>query len=48
MKWIKDIILTILMIPFALVGLGLVISFGVIHFTMWWWRRLKWKKKNYQ
>jgi ABC-type spermidine/putrescine transport system permease subunit II len=40
-KLIKDIILTIIMIPFILLGLGLFILFGVIHFTMWWWRRLR-------
>ncbi len=47
MKLIKDIILTILMIPFALIGVGLVIGFGMIHFTMWWIRRFKIEKKRY-
>lgn len=47
MKLIKDIILTILMIPFALIGIGLVIGIGMIHFTMWWVRRLKIKIKRY-
>jgi ABC-type spermidine/putrescine transport system permease subunit II len=43
MKLIKDIILTIIMIPFILLGVGLFILFGVIHFTMWWWKRFKTK-----
>jgi hypothetical protein len=41
MKLVKDIILSIIMIPFALIGLGLFIIFGMVHFTMWWIRRLK-------
>ena len=46
MKLIKDIILTIIMIPFLLIGLGLFISYGVIHFTFWWLRRLKTKRNR--
>jgi predicted membrane protein len=46
MKLVKDILLTIIMIPFILLGLGLTILFGVVHFTMWWYRRLKTKKND--
>lgn len=34
------------MIPFILIGVGLFIIGGVIHFTIWWWKRLKTKENT--
>jgi hypothetical protein len=42
MKWLKlitDITLSIVMIPFILIGLGLFIGVGVVHFIGWWIKR---------
>jgi hypothetical protein len=42
MKWLKlitDITLSIVMIPFILIGLGLFIGVGMVHFTMWMIKR---------
>lgn len=46
MKLIKDIILSTIMIPFILLGVGLAILLGMVHFTMWWYRRFKTKKND--
>ena len=44
MKWLKisfDVILSMVMIPFILIGLGLCIGMGVVHFIGWWIKRTK-------
>ncbi len=41
LRFIKDIILSILMIPFVLIGLILLIVIGVVYFIVWYIKRLK-------
>ncbi len=41
LRFIKDIILSILMIPFVLIGLGLLIIISVVYFIVWYVKRLK-------
>ena len=41
LRFIKDIILSILMIPFVLIGLGLLIVIAVVYFIIWYVKRLK-------
>ena len=55
LRFIRDVILSIIMIPFVLIGLILLILFGMGYFIIWWWRRLKreekdrrFRKENYQ
>jgi hypothetical protein len=57
LRFIKDVILSIIMIPFVLIGLGLFIFIGIGYFIIWYVKRLKrdekhkkskWKKQNYQ
>jgi hypothetical protein len=54
-RFIRDIILSIVMIPFVLIGLILLIGISVVYFIVWYVKRLKrdgkltkWKKQNYQ
>lgn len=42
LRFIKDVILSIVMIPFILIGLGLFIAIGVGYFIVWY---LKWCKR---
>ncbi len=41
LRFIRDVILSIVMIPFVLIGLGLSILIGVGYFIVWYVKRLK-------
>ncbi len=46
LRFIKDVILSIIMIPFVLIGLGLFIFIGIGYFIVWYVKRLKRDEKH--